>query len=115
METERVEVRIPRGARIGPASEPIYGYETVKAESCAGLAVHKAVGHKPRWRWMVTHVASGMSLENLGGPTKAVAADNMRRALTLDFDWTQGEVETLAALRDRRDIVDAVRAIGNRD
>lgn len=107
-------LRIPQGARIGAKQEPIYGYLEREAHCLKGLCVHKT-GKGARWRWMVSHEASGLALERLGGLTKAVAVANMRAALALNFDWTKGEAETIAALRSRRDIVDAITAIGNRD
>lgn len=111
---ERRTVRIPQGARMGAKQEPIYGYQERPADCLAGLCVHRT-GKGARWRWMVSHVASGLALERLGGMTKAVAVANMRQAVALDFDWTRGEAETLAALRERRDVVDAITTIGNRD
>ena len=64
---------------------------------------------------MVTHEASGLSLDRLGAMTKARAVANMRAAVALDFDWTLPEREALDALRQSRGIVDAITAIGNRD
>ena len=112
--SKRGTIRIPQGARIGAAQEPIYGYQERSADFLKGLCVHKT-GKGARWRWMVSHAASGLALERLGGMTKTVALENMRKAAALDFDWTQGEADTLAALRIRRDVVDAITSIGNRD
>lgn len=108
---ERREIQIPQGARIGSAQEPIYGYETRPAYCASGLAVHKT-GKGARWKWMVTHEASGFALGVLGAMTKQRAVENMQAALALDFDWTRNEQETVAALRQSRGIVDAMRKIG---
>ena len=108
---ERREIQIPQGAKIGTAQEPIYGYETRPAYCASGLAVHKT-GKGARWKWMVTHEASGFALGVLGAMTKARAVENMQAALTLDFDWTRNERDTIAALRQSRGIVDAMRKIG---
>lgn len=104
-------VLIPQGAKIGPEAKPIYGYEERPADCLGGLCVHKT-GKGARWKWMVTHEASGMCIERLGTITKARAMENMQAALALDFDWTLPERETLDALRQSRGIVDAVTRIG---
>lgn len=111
---ERRTIRIPKGARCGPDNEPIYGWHECPAYCAGGLAVHKRTG-RDRWHWNVTHIASGLSLEVIGAMTKARAVENMRAALALPFDWTRGEAETLAALRESRGIVDAMRRIGESD
>lgn len=108
METR--EIQIPRGALVGPEKRPLYGYATVKAKCLDGLAVHKALG-KARWKWMVTHEASGMCIERLGAMTQRDALDRMRRALALDFDWARPAADVLAEMRERRDVVDAVNEI----
>ena len=108
---EKRMIRLARGAKCGPDKQPIYGWHEETAYCEGGLAVHKAMkGH--RWQWMVTHEASGLSLEVIGAMTKARAVENMRAALALPFDWTRGEAETIAALRESRGIVDAMRRIG---
>jgi hypothetical protein len=109
---ERRTIQIPQGAPIGPDRRPIYGYAERAAYCAGGLAVHKT-GNGARWRWMVTHEASGLALEALGAMTHKAAMTNMHAALALDFDWTRGRVETLDALKNRRDVVDAIKAIGN--
>jgi hypothetical protein len=108
---ERREIRIPRGAPIGPSQEPIYGWAVLPAYCLKGLAVHKALKGE-RWKWTVTHEASGMKLDRIGANTKARAVDNMRAAVALPFDWTQDERKTLDALRASRGIVDAITTIG---
>ena len=107
-------IRIPQGSRCGPDSEPIYGYQERPADCLGGLCVHKT-GKGARWRWMVTHEASGLSLDRLGAMTKARAVENMRAAVALDFDWTLPEREALDALRQSRGIVGAITAIGESD
>lgn len=114
MKTERRTISIPRGAKIGTAQEPIYGHVDVPADCLDGLCVHKAL-KGARWRWMVAHEASGMCIERIGAMKKSEAIENMRAALALDFDWTRDETETLAALRERRDVVDAINEIAWRD
>ena len=108
---ERRTIRIPRGARVGPEQRSIYGWQDLPADCLKGLAVHKALKGE-RWRWMVTHEASGYALERIGAMTKARALENMRAAVALEFDWTKGEAETLAALHASRGIVDAITRIG---
>jgi len=112
-------IRIPQGARCGSDNEPIYGWKEIPALCAGGLAVHKAVPHKGlyngRWRWMVTHESSGMALGVLGAMTRARALANMAGALALPFDWTLDEAKTMAALRESRGIVDALRKIGESD
>lgn len=107
-------IQIPMGAKIGPNQKPIYGYAERIAYCAGGLAVHKT-GEGARWKWMVTHEASGLAIERIGAMTKATALENMQKALALDFDWSQGEAETLDALRSNRCIVDAITEIGDRD
>lgn len=117
MTTDKIElreIRIPRGARIGLSNEPIYGWETLPGYCLKGLTVHKAL-KGTRWKWMVTHEASGLKLDRIGAMTKARAVENMRAAVALPFDWTKGERETLDALRASRGIVDAISEIGVRD
>lgn len=104
-------IRIPQGAPTGPSQEPIYGWHETPAYCLKGLAVHKALRGE-RWKWMVTHEASGFKLERIGAMTRARALENMRAAVALDFDWTQGEKDTLNALRQSRGIVDAITRIG---
>lgn len=111
MTPERRTITIPRGGKIGPEQRPIYGYEEIQAHCAGGLAVHKALPGN-RWKWQVTHEGSGMVIGLLGAMTCRDAIANMQAALAIDFDWTQGEAETVAALRTRRDVVDAIRAIG---
>lgn len=107
---ERRTITIPRGAKIGPEQRPIYGYEEVTAYCAGGLAAHKALKGN-RWKWQITHEASGMKIDFLGAMTCRDAIANMQAALAIGFDWTQGEEETVAALKSRRDVVDAIRAI----
>lgn len=107
-------LRIPQGAKTGPEQKPIYGYLEAAAYSLGGLAVHKSLGRRPRWKWSVTHIGSGLMIECLGGGAKAEAEANMRAALALDFDWTQGEKETLKAMRETPGIGAALRKIGER-
>jgi hypothetical protein len=114
MQTITREIRIPKGARTGPAQEPIYGWEVLPAACYRGLCVHKALPGS-RWKWMVTHEASGLKLDRIGAMTKARAIENMTAAAALDFDWTKGERETLNALRASRGIVDAISRIGERN
>ena len=111
---ERRTIRVPRGARIGESQEPIYGWQDMPADCLGGLAVHKALKDE-RWRWMVTHEASGYCIERLGAMTKARAVANMRAAVALEFDWTLGQREIFDALRRSRGIVDAVTRIGESD
>lgn len=112
MQTERRTIKLSSGAKIGPDQRPIYGYRETPADCAGGLAVHKAApGH--RWRWMVTHEASGLCLDRIGAMTKAQALDHMQRALALPIDWTKGEAETVAALRANRAIMDGINAIAN--
>ena len=111
MEIEKREIRIPLGAKCGEKQEPIYGWHVCHAHCLSGLAVHKAIKGQ-RWKWMVTHEASGMRLDILGANTQKRAIENMRDAVALNFDWTKGEDETIAALRQSRGIVDACRSIG---
>lgn len=108
---EKREIRIPMGAPCGPSQEPIYGWQVLPATCAGGLAVHKALPGS-RWKWMVTHEASGLKLDRIGAMTRARAIENMNAALALDFDWTKGERETLDALRASRGIVDAITKIG---
>ena len=110
---EKRNIRIPLGAKFGPSQEPICGWHETEAYCRGGLAVHKAL-RGARWKWMVTHEASGLSLEVIGANTKRDAAANMEKALDLGFDWSRGEAETIAALRESRGIVDAMRKIGER-
>ena len=107
----RRAVKIPQGAKVGPDQRPMYGHIEVQADCLGGLCVHKT-GKGARWRWMVTHEASGLGLERIGAMTKARAMENMRAALGLGFDWTLPERETLDALRQSRGIVDAITRIG---
>jgi hypothetical protein len=109
--TTRQNISVPRGAPTGPEGRPIYGTRTVVADCLAGLAVHKALDAGGA-KWTVTHEASGMKIGPLCAGTKARALENMRAAVALEFDWTRNEAETLAALRNARGLVDAVRKIG---
>lgn len=111
MTPERRTIAIPRGAKIGPEQRPMYGYGEVTAYCAGGLAAHKSLPGT-RWKWQITHEASGMRIDLLGAMTCRDAIANMQAAIAIDFDWTQGEAETVAALRTRRDVVDAIRAIG---
>jgi hypothetical protein len=111
---EKRIIRIPRGARIGPDQEPIYGWLEVEAYCKGGLCVHKRLDKGARWKWSVTHEASGMGLPVIGADTKRETAANVEAALALDFDWTMSEEDTIAAFRKDRSIVDAVRKIGER-
>ena len=104
-------ISIPQGAKVGPDARPMYGYKDVPADCLGGLCVHKT-GKGARWKWMVTHEASGLSLERIGAMTKARALENMRAALDLDIDWTLPERKVLDALRQSRGIVDAITRIG---
>ena len=113
MTIETITIAIPRGAKIGPDAKPIYGYENVQAYAERGLAVHKAVGKCNRWKWTVTHVATGLGLECIGAMTKRDAMANMQRALALPIDWTRGEADTLKTLREDRRIMDGINAIAN--
>lgn len=114
MKLEKRVISIPQGAKCGPAQKPIYGFKDVDAYCSGGLAVHKT-GRGARWRWTVTHIASGLGLTNLGAMTKALAVANMERALALEFDWTLDEKKTFAAMREDPTIAASIRAIGNRD
>ena len=111
---EKREIRIPRGAPCGPKGEPIYGWEVLPAYCLKGLAVHKALKGS-RFKWMVTHEASGLKLDRIGAMTRVRAIENMKAAVALPFDWTKGERETLGALRASRGIVDAITKIGAGD
>ena len=112
METRYIQ--IPRGAFVGSEQRPIYGYKTVRAKCLKGLAVHKAnKGH--RWKWMLTHEASGLCLEMLGAMTQKQALDNMRRATDIDFDWSAPRDSVIEGLKTRREVFDALRAIANHD
>lgn len=113
MQTERREIAIPKGARVGPERRPMYGFETVRAECLKGLCVHKAIAGDPPG-WLVAHEKSGLKIGPLTASTKARAVENMKAAAALNFDWTRDEDATLAALHQSRGIVDAVRAIGSR-
>jgi hypothetical protein len=108
---EKRMIRLSRGAKCGLQNEPLYGWQEVQAYCEGGLAVHKALPGV-RWKWMVTHESSGLSMEVIGAMTKARATDNVRAALALPFDWTRDEAATLQALRESRGIVDALRKIG---
>ena len=108
---EKRDVRIPMGARCGSSNEPIYGWHIAPAMCAGGLAAHKALKGQ-HWKWTVTHEGSGMHISPLCAMTRARALANVRAALALEFDWTRGEADTLAALRAARGIVDACRAIG---
>lgn len=108
-------IRLPQGALIGPKGEPIYGWRVVSAACLGGLAVHKSINPKPRHKWTVTHEASGLMLEILGGRTKAEAESNMRAALALGFDWARDEKTTLKALRAAPGLVAKLHDIGARD
>jgi hypothetical protein len=112
---EQRTIRIPLGARTGPAQEPIYGYREVSAYCIKGLAVHRALNPKARWKWWVTVEASGLRIDCLGGPTKAVAEANMRAVAALDFDWTGDEAEVVKRWRARPDVIEAIRRIGDRN
>lgn len=107
-----IKLAIPRGAKIGPDAKPIYGHSTVDAVVRDGLAVHKALKGN-RWKYMVTHVASGLALDRIGAMTRKAALDHMERALALPIDWTKGEAETIATLRKDRRIMDGINAIAN--
>lgn len=107
-------IRIPQGAKTGPRQDPIYAWAETPAYCLNGLAVHKSLGRRPRWKWTVTHIGSGLQIECLGGRTKAEAEANMRAALDLPFDWTRGEDETLKAMRETPGIGAALRKIGER-
>jgi hypothetical protein len=107
-------IRLACGSKVGPDRRPIYGWREETAYCEGGLAVHKAV-KGARWRWMVTHELSGLSLDVIGAMIKARAVENMRAALALGFDWTRGEAETIAALRESRGLVDTLRKIGESD
>ena len=115
MTVEKIELDIPRGPKMGPDARPLFGYETVRAYAERGLAVHKTIGKGNRWKWMVTHVATGLCLERIGAMTKRDAMANMQRALALPIDWTRGEQETLQTLREDRRIMDGINAIANPD
>ena len=106
-----ITLAIPRGAKIGPDAKPIYGYENVTATVDRGLAVHKAVGKGPRWKWTITHVSTGFALERIGAMTKKQALENMERALALPVDWTLPEAEIFKVLREDRRIMDGINAI----
>ena len=110
---EKRIIKIPQGAKIGPEQKPIYGYMDVVAYCKDGLSVHKSLGGK-RWKWTVTHEASGLSLDVIGANTKRDAAANMEKALELGFDWSRSEEGTVAALKENRGIYDALRKIGER-
>lgn len=110
---EKRKIKLARGAKTGPENQPIYGWHEVDAYCKGGLAVHKAL-KGDRWKWTVTHEASGLALTWIGANTKSDTVANMEKALALNFDWTRGEAETIAALRESRDIVDAFRKIGER-
>lgn len=114
MEIIKREIRIPRGAKVGSKQEPIYGHETVPAYCSGGLAVHKSVTKGSRWKWMVSHERSGLSLAVIGGMTRQQAVENMKKALEIDFDWTLDENETISALRQNRHVIDAIREIAKR-
>ena len=109
-----IKLAIPRGAKKGPYARPIYGYAEVEAIEERGLAVHKSLG-VTRWRWMVTHVSSGLCLDRIGAMTKKAALENMRRALELPIDWTMPEQDVIAVLRTDRRIVEGINAIANHD
>lgn len=115
MKITKRDIRIPRGAKIGSEQKPIYGYEIVSAYCAGGLAVHKSVSKGSRWKWMVSHERSGLSLAVIGGMTKQQAVENMKKALEIDFDWTLDENETISALRQNRHVIDAIRQIANHD
>ena len=114
MTLETITLSIPRGAKVGPDAKPIYGYENVQAYAERGLAVHKSIGKGNRWKWTVTHIATGFSLERIGATTKRDAMANMQRALALPIDWTRGEADTIKTLREDRRIMDGINAIANR-
>jgi len=115
MELQRKEIRLPLGACVGPDQRPLYGYsDPIPADCAGGLALHKALKGS-RWKWMVTHEASGLSLDIIGAMTKARALDHMQQALALPFDWTGGAAQTIQALKESRGIVDAMRRIGTHD
>lgn len=112
METR--DIQVPQGAFVGPDQQPIYGYKTVPAKCLKGLCVHKANrGH--RWKWMLTHEASGLCLEMLGAMTQKQAIEHMRRATDIDFDWTAPRDAVIERLKTRRAVFDALRAIANHD
>ena len=114
MATKTITIAIPRGAKVGPDAKPIYGYENVQAYAERGLAVHKSIGKGNRWKWTVTHIATGFRLESIGATTKRDAMANMQRALALPIDWTRGEADTFKTLREDRRIMDGINAIANR-
>ena len=114
MATKTITIAIPRGAKMGPDAKPIYGYENVQAYAERGLAVHKSIGKGNRWKWTVTHIATGFCLERIGAMTKRDAMANMQRALALPIDWTRGEADTIKTLREDRRIMDGINAIANR-
>lgn len=111
---QKQTIKIPRGAKIGPNNEPIYGYVEVEAYCKGGLAVHKAVDEGSRWQWSVTHINTGMKIDAIGDNTKRDTVARMESALALDFDWTMSEDETMAALKANRWVTDAIRKIGKR-
>jgi hypothetical protein len=112
---EKQIVKIPRGAKIGPNQEPIYGYLEVEAYCKGGLAVHKAADKGSRWKWSVTHINTGMKIDAIGDNTKRDTVARMELALALDFDWTMSEADTMKALRENRWVTDAIRKIGERN
>lgn len=113
MKLAKLTLQIPKGARVGPDQEPIYGYTEVTAYTFpnTGLAVHKSLDRKPRWKWTITHTPSGLCLERIGANTKAEAVANMERALELPIDWNQPQEKVLAKLREDRRIMDGINEI----
>jgi hypothetical protein len=111
---EKQTIKIPRGAKIGPKQEPIYGYLEVEAYCKGGLALHKSVGSGNRWKWSVTHIATGMKIDSIGDNTKRDTVARMEQVLALDFDWAMSEADTMKALRENRWVTDAIRKIGER-
>lgn len=105
-----INLAIPQGAKIGPEAKPIYGFKEVSATAERGLAVHKT-GKGARWKWMVTHIQSGLALERIGAMTKREALENMRRALELPINWDQSEGEVISILRTDRRIIDGINEI----
>ena len=96
---------------VGIGQKPIYVHHDIRATCLKGLCVHKDLKGS-RWKWMITHEASGLSIERIGATTKARAMQNMQAAIALPIDWTLGESAVLAALRASPGIRDALTRIG---
>lgn len=112
MKLEKITLKIPMGANIGTAQNPIYGYKDVIAETTGqGLAIHRLNGGSGPWT--VVHINSGLRISILDAKTKKRAIENMLSALALDFDWNQSEEDTLAAARTNPGICNALVSIRN--